>query len=803
MSNRSKSKDLKARLDKPMPIVTSSVSIPSGPPKPQPIAIVIPWFGAELKGGAEQQAWQIATRLAARGHRVEVLTTCCRSFFDDWAENHLPAGESHEAGLTIRRFSVESRDRPSFDNLNGELLAIPHGSLLPGVPPVKPERAAIWTQENINSHALESYLAEHKEDYQAFIFLPYLYGVILRGLPLVADRAWLQPCLHDEAYAYLPDVANIFYQSCGLLFISAGEMQLAARLFGPMIFGKGEVAGGGIELDTLSTNHLTDLPPLLVQRRFVLCLGRRDAGKGTDRLVAAFRAFRQSQPATDLHLVLAGPGESSYNDIAQGVIDLGLVSDAAKAALLQSCLALFQPSTNESFSRVLFEAWACGKPVIAHRDCLATAVAVQVSGGGWIAGEQDEWHTRLADINSADASVLAMIGAKGCDYASEMADWDKAMVRYERLLDLNKEAAQVQKPVLKLKTIHQLLPNLSYGDAISNEAIRIRDWLREEGYLSEIFFRQIDPRVKDQGRRYAEEVLNKQDGLIYHHSIGSEITSAAIAHPGSKCLIYHNITPAEFFQPYRPDFAPLLRQGREEMFQLAKHFPHSVGDSHYNADELALYGFAAPGVLPLAIDPGHWNMPPDEGLIQQLLDGKHNLLFVGRYAPNKCQHDLVKAFAYYLVLEPNARLILVGSGEAQDPYVQHLQQTIDSLGIREQVLMPGHITDAQLHAYYRSAHLFWCMSEHEGFCVPLIEAMWFDVPILTFSSSAIPDTLNGAGILFKDKNELPVLAALARKLVTDEVLRESILTRQRQRRVNYLPSAVRPRLLQLIETLGS
>jgi glycosyltransferase involved in cell wall biosynthesis len=95
------------------------------------------------------------------------------------------------------------------------------------------------------------------------------------------------------------------------------------------------------------------------------------------------------------------------------------------------------------------------------------------------------------------------------------------------------------------------------------------------------------------------------------------------------------------------------------------------------------------------------------------------------------------------------------------------------------------------------------MSEHEGFCVPLIEAMWFDVPILTFSSSAIPDTLNGAGIQFKDKHELPVLAALARKLVTDEVLRESILTRQRQRRVNYLPSAVRPRLLQLIETLGS
>jgi glycosyltransferase involved in cell wall biosynthesis len=783
-----------------MPIVTSSVSIPSGPPKPQPIAIVIPWFGAELKGGAEQQAWQIATRLAARGHRVEVLTTCCRSFFDDWAENHLPAGESHEAGLTIRRFPVESRDRAGFDNLNGELLAIPHGSLLPGVSPVKYERAALWTQENINSHALESYLAAHKEDYQAFIFLPYLYGVILRGLPLVAERAWLQPCLHDEAYAYLPDVANIFYQARGLLFISAGEMQLAARLFGPMIFGKGEVAGGGIELDTLSTNHLTDLPSQLVQRRFVLCLGRRDAGKGTDRLVAAFRAFRQSQPATDLHLVLAGPGESSYNDIAQGVIDLGLVSDAAKAALLQSCLALFQPSTNESFSRVLFEAWACGKPVIAHRDCLATAVAVQVSGGGWIAGEQHEWHTRLADINSADASVLATIGAKGRDYASEMADWDKAMVRYEQLLELTTQAMSLSLPSLNGKSIDQLLPDFYYGDAISTEARGIRDWLRAEGYTSDIYALRFNSN-SGECKRYDEGLLDDTNCLIYHHSIGNEITCVAAGHQNIKLLIYHNITPAEFFQPYRPDFAPLLRQGREEMFQLAKHFRHSVGDSDYNAEELALYGFAAPGVLPLAIDPGQWNMPPDEHLMQQLQDGNHNILFVGRYAPNKCQHDLVKAFAYYLVIEPNARLILVGSGGAEDPYVQHLQQTIDSLGLREQVLMPGHITDAQLHAYYRSAHLFWCMSEHEGFCVPLIEAMWFDVPILTFSSSAIPGTLSGSGILFKDKSELPVIAGLALKIITDEVLKEAILYQQRHRRLNYLPSAIRPQFMNLVRDL--
>lgn len=257
----------------------------------KPIALIIPWFGESLKGGAEQQAWQIATRLAARGHPVEVLTTCCRSFFDNWAENHLPAGATHEAGLTVRRFPVAERDHRIFDDLNRELLERPAGSLLPGVSPVEPERAAIWTQQNINSPALETYLTQSKNDYQAFIFLPYLYGVILRGLLLVADQAWLQPCLHDEPYAYLPDVADIFFQARGLLFISAGERQLAAQLYGPMIFAKGEVAGAGIEMESLISDHRADLPAVLASRRFVLCLGRRDAGKGVDRLIAAFQIF--------------------------------------------------------------------------------------------------------------------------------------------------------------------------------------------------------------------------------------------------------------------------------------------------------------------------------------------------------------------------------------------------------------------------------------------------------------------------------------------------------------------------------
>lgn len=769
----------------------------------KPIAIIIPWFGESLKGGAEQQAWQIATRLAARGHLIEVLTTCCRSFFDNWADNQLPANTTYQAGLTIRRFPVAARDHFIFDDLNRELLTRPTASLLPGVSPVDPERAAIWTQQNINSPELETFLSRRKNDYQVFIFLPYLYGVILCGLPLVADRAWLQPCLHNEAYAYLPDIAQIFYQARGLLFNSVGEMQLAAHLYGPMIFAKGAVVGEGIELERLFSDHHANLPPLLTNRRFLLCLGRRDSGKGVDRLVAAFRVFRLSLSSTDLHLVLAGPGERCYSDAVHGILDLGLVNEAEKAALLQSCLALCQPSINESFSRVLFEAWTCGKPVIVHRDCLATATAVQVSTGGWIASTEDEWATQIAYIDACDAGELATVGANGRNYASELANWDRVMVRYEFLLGLRKKTRSYFFSEQKNKVIHQLLPNLSYGDAISNESIQIRDWLRAGGYHSEIFTQHIDPRVKNHCRHYESGAIAPSDVLLYHHSIGSEITSVAIAHPGPKCLIYHNITPAEYFQPYRPEFARLLRYGREELWSLARFFRVSVGVSEYNAEELALYGFTTPGVLPLAIDPIHWNTPPDEALMHKLQDGKRNLLFVGRYAPNKCQHHLVEAFAYYLALDPDARLILVGHGDPNDPYTQFLQQTIEKYGIREQVILPGHITDAQLHAYYRTAHLFWSMSEHEGFCVPLVEAMWFDIPILAFRSSAIPETLAGTSLVFSKKSDPAIVAGLALSVISNNILKDPILDRQRQRRLNFLPQSILPQLFALIEKLGA
>lgn len=767
----------------------------------KPIAIVTPWFGEDLKGGAEQQVWQVATRLARRGHQIEVLTTCCHSFQDDWSVNHLEPGLSQEEALKIRRFKVDFRDRDSFDGVNALILSLPSSALKPGVSPVSLKNAAIFCSENINSSELLNYLKKYQDQYQAFLFLPYLYGVILNGLEIVASRAFLQPCLHDEAYAYLPQIANIFHLAKGLLFISEGEAQLARKLYGPGIIGKSLVAGAGIEVGVYNNTEIIQIKDFKIkEERFILCLGRRDSTKNTDLLVKAYINFKQKHPGSNLKLVLAGPGNPSFLAYVPGLIDLGLVAESEKEALLANCLALFQPSQNESYSRVIMEAWFYKKPAVAHRKCLATAMAVEFAKGGWLADTESEWTELFAKIDQIEKEKLTEYGTNGQAYANQNAVWDKIIQRYEVVFGLSKESAPVitNYKLGKLQEIHQLLPNLAYGDAISNHALAIRNYLRDLGYKSDIFVRYVDERVANEVTVFQSKYINRQAGLIYHHSIGSEVTDYASAHPGVKCLIYHNITPAEFFLPYRPEFANILEKGRNELKQLAQYFPISVGVSAYNAAELAESGFHEPGVLPIAINPSKWDIFADAQLMQQLQDGKANLLFVGRLAPNKRQDQLIEAFAHYLTMDREARLILIGFGEINDPYYCYLINTIEKFNLTNFVMLPGQVNDAQLLAFYRTAHLFWSMSEHEGFCVPLVEAMWFDVPILAYKSTAVPETLGEAGLMFNSKGDLVQVAALAKLLVHDKSLISKVIYAQRKRRENFLTTAVVEKLNSVI-----
>jgi glycosyltransferase involved in cell wall biosynthesis len=312
-------------------------------------AFVIPWFGRDLVGGAEQQIFQVATRLASRGHRVEVLTTCCRSFADDWNENQLGKGTSEDSGVRVRRFPVRPRDVAAFDAANRELLEFNDRPKSVGTCPVSERAARTFVDENIHSPKLLNYLERKAHRYHAVIFAPYLYGPTLLGVERARGRAFLQPLLHDETYAYLPAVDRIFHLAKSILFISEGEAMLAARLFGPAMRRKGVITGGGVEVPDLSARSDEGKMVGVSPGSYLLYLGRRDPTKNTDLLVRAFRHYRASRPHPGLQLVLAGPGDLSAEDeTIPGLLDVGLVSKVRKAWLLAHCRALVQPSRNES-----------------------------------------------------------------------------------------------------------------------------------------------------------------------------------------------------------------------------------------------------------------------------------------------------------------------------------------------------------------------------------------------------------------------------------------------------------------------
>ena len=347
--------------------------------------------------------------------------------------------------------------------------------------------------------------------------------------------------------------------------------------------------------------------------------------------------------------------------------------------------------------------------------------------------------------------------------------------------------------------IHQLTPRLSTGDAVSNHVVWIRDCLRRLGYSSEIYTESTVPALESEVRLLGGNAIPGDCALVYHHCIGTPLTDLVAAHKGPKTLIYHNITPPEFFAPYNPAFAEVLRDGRDGLSALAGDYPFAYGDSLYNVEELRAAGFEDCRVMPLPVSPS--GVAPDARMLAALDDGLVNLLFVGRLAPNKAHQDLVESFYHYLCMDDGARLILAGVAGLGDRYVDLVRERIDRLGLKSRAIITGHVSQAELNALFKSASLYWSMSEHEGFGVPLIEAMWWDVPVLAYKSAAVAETMGQGGILFDDKSDLRRVAALAKRMVCDPALRELVLAAQRQRRQDFLPDRIQPHITALAESL--
>jgi glycosyltransferase involved in cell wall biosynthesis len=329
------------------------------------------------------------------------------------------------------------------------------------------------------------------------------------------------------------------------------------------------------------------------------------------------------------------------------------------------------------------------------------------------------------------------------------------------------------------RAVHQVLATLGYGDAIGHEVLGIQRVLRAAGYESDVFVETVDRRLEDMTEDYRDlPAASHPDNILIHHfSIGSRASRIAYALPDRMALIYHNITPPEYFVDVHPVLVQLCFLGRRELGLYARRCDLGLGDSEYNRRELEDLGFRHTGVLPVVPDFSHLSGAPNSIQAGGFDDDWVNLLFVGRMIPNKRIEDVIRWFqAYKRWFNPRSRLLLVGAQSGFERYMAMLNRFIAAIDASD-VYFLGHVSNEELVTYYELADVFLCASEHEGFCVPLLEAFHMGVPVIAYAATAVPATMDGGGVLVGDKDPIHI-AALINEIVTDNMLAERILDAQ-------------------------
>ncbi len=343
----------------------------------------------------------------------------------------------------------------------------------------------------------------------------------------------------------------------------------------------------------------------------------------------------------------------------------------------------------------------------------------------------------------------------------------------------------------RMNAIHQWVSGFVRGDAISNEAMALRAMFRSWGAASEIYcehrrtFPEHRADIRDLARAGSE--IRPDDIVILHLSVGSLANQRFAELRARRALIYHNITPPHYFKGIREETARALALGREQMARLSGAAELVLADSAFNAAELAELGYANPRVFPLVFDYAAWGRPPSNRGARRGRPRTGNplrVLFVGRGVPNKRIEDLL-ATHYYLrrYHDPQAELKHVGSYNGLELYRGLLETRLRHWDLKG-VEFTGPVIQAALNQAYRDADVFLCLSEHEGFCAPLLEAMHHEVPVVAFAAAAVPETLDGAGVLVREKR-FDLLAAVVARVGRDPELREGILAAQRSRMDRY------------------
>ena len=338
-----------------------------------------------------------------------------------------------------------------------------------------------------------------------------------------------------------------------------------------------------------------------------------------------------------------------------------------------------------------------------------------------------------------------------------------------------------------MRSIYQLVAGFRSGDAISNAALQMRTVFRSWGCRSDILARPSSVGVdrRDDARDLYETVpkIKEDDIAVLHLSIGNPVNFVFRDLKCRKVIVYHNITPAHYFKVLNSSTAADLAEGRRHLAMLANAAELNIADSGYNAAELTAAGYRDAKVLPLPIDIGTFiGGAVDPNTCARLRDGHFNILFVGRLAPNKKIEDILTVMYFLLKIEPRARFIHAGSHDGLEMYTGLLRAYANTLGLTmKNFCFLGSLPQDCLNACYVSSDAFLCMSEHEGFCAPLVEAMLYKLPVLALGSTAIPETLGGAGVLFSQPPDFPLIAETVAEVLHNEPLRKAIVARQDKR----------------------
>jgi glycosyltransferase involved in cell wall biosynthesis len=354
-----------------------------------------------------------------------------------------------------------------------------------------------------------------------------------------------------------------------------------------------------------------------------------------------------------------------------------------------------------------------------------------------------------------------------------------------------------------VRAFHQFVPTLEPG-AIGTHLLEVQRLMRDRGVESEVFAQVTRPSMVGRSRHFSEyrRHRDRDAAIMYHTSIGSVVADFVRDRGETLVVDHHNVTPLKFLGAWEPALVQPVRRGIDQARELGGRASLGLAHSAFSEADLIEAGYSATAVVPILVDLDTFQGESDPDTAAALGEAKAaggaNWLFVGRVVPNKCQHDLVKAFAVYRrVYDPKARLHIVG-GSSSDTYWRALTDFVTALDLGDAVTLTGSVPQEVLVAHYRAADVFVCLSEHEGFCVPLLESMHHRVPIVAFAAAAVPETLDGAGVVLASKAPATVAAAVQRVL-TDDALRSRLVAAGTDRLADFALDRTRARFLDVVE----